>query len=568
MDPIIETLVNTFASEHELDALRVPDRFERFANYCVVAGRGVEESFDVEDVTVDGNEVGIDGLAVQVNGRIVTDPEEVDGLAATNGYLDVRFIFVQAKISESFSAAAVEMMGRAIKDFFGDGELATSEFLKRSLAIKKVIYDRATLFRKGNPAVEAFMVTTGRWHEPLVVRHSMTKLKEELRGTRLFGNIEVEPVDADNLNERWRRANEPPEAVIAFDRRATMESVIGGVESAYVGLLKGTEFLKLIENDDGGLRSSLFEDNVRDFQGLDIQVNKSMGRTIDSADFARFAVLNNGVTVVARKVTSVGDAVTVSDYQIVNGCQTANVIHEHRDRAAEGGFWVPVKIVATDDEDLITEIVMATNSQTAISTEELNSRSRFERRLEKFFEATGAGTDRGLRYERRSRQYAGDSSVPAARVITRRMLVRSYVSMYLEQPHRATGYVTELIRGLGVSLFVDTDKPEPYYASGLAHWKLDNMFQGRIDRSLKPARWYLLMAFRHLALDGEPLAPPSSSQATRQAKKVREALENDPRALALFQKAAVLIQKELAGHLDRDSLRAERPVTLLKAALP
>jgi hypothetical protein len=119
MDTIIENLVKKFSEEHGFADRGVEDQFERFSNYCVVATRGTEESFDVEDVTVDGSEVGIDGLAIQVNGRIVTDPDEVAGLAQTNGWLEVNFIFVQAKTSENFDSGAVEKMARAIKDFWG-----------------------------------------------------------------------------------------------------------------------------------------------------------------------------------------------------------------------------------------------------------------------------------------------------------------------------------------------------------------------------------------------------------------------------------------------------------------
>jgi AIPR protein len=563
MDRIIKNLVDKFSAQHGLQALGLDRQFEHFANYCIVATRGPEETFDVGDVTVDGNEVGIDGLAIQINGRIVTDSDEVDGLARTNGYLEVNFIFVQAKTAEGFDIGAVEKMARAIKDFFHEEpDLPSSEFLDRCRSIKEAVYSDATLFRQRNPIVEAFMVTTGRWDEPSVIRASMTAMIQELMDTRLFADVQVAPVDADDLNDRYRRASAPPEATVTFDRRSTLPAKIGGVDSAYVGIMQGAEFLKLIEDDEGRLRASLFEDNVRDFQGSSNPVNHSMATTIESDNFPRFAVLNNGVTVIARRVSTVGDEVTVFDYQIVNGCQTANVIHANAKHARAEGFWVPVKIVATGDEELITEIVTATNSQTPVTAEDLQSRSRFERRLEQYFESTG-----GLRYERRSRQYTRDSTVPAARVITRRVLVRSYVSFCLDQPHRATGYVTDLLRALGTSHFVDAHRLEPYYASALAYWKLDNMFQTRIPRELKPARWYLLMAFRHLALGGEPLGNLDSKKAARQASKLSKALEDDAKAFRLFTDAASVVRDVLAGQLDRDQLRGERPVSAMKAAL-
>jgi len=139
--------------------------------------------------------------------------------------------------------------------------------------------------------------------------------------------------------------------------------------------------------------------------------------------------------------------------------------------------------------------------------------------------------------------------------------------MWLSQPNRATGYVSELLQAQGAKHFVNDHKLEPYYASALAHWKLENMFQTRIERDLKPARWYLLMAFRHLALDGEPPTMPQAAQAVRQGTRVRKALEDDAKAFALFRTAAELIRAELGGQIDRDQLRGERPLAQLRSAL-
>jgi hypothetical protein len=56
--------------------------------------------------------------AIIANGVLVTSPEEVEGLGAQNGFLEVTFIFVQAKRSGSFSEAAIGTFALAVKDFF------------------------------------------------------------------------------------------------------------------------------------------------------------------------------------------------------------------------------------------------------------------------------------------------------------------------------------------------------------------------------------------------------------------------------------------------------------------
>lgn len=75
------------------------------------------------------------------------------------------------------------------------------------------------------------------------------------------------------------------------------------------------------------------------------------------------------------------------------------------------------------------------------------------------------------------------------------------------------------------------------------------------------------MAFRHLALEGEPSGKPESAKAAKQAAKVRKALEDDRTAFAHFTKAATVVWNVLIDQLGRDQLRSEGPVALLRKAL-
>ena len=107
MDLVTQSLMNTFQAEECLSA-KMPeaDLFEHFVNFCVVSNEYGEE-FDVEEIhTGGGDDLGIDGLAVIVNGALVEDSEEVDDLATLNKYLEVEFIFCQAKPSRGGTSPA------------------------------------------------------------------------------------------------------------------------------------------------------------------------------------------------------------------------------------------------------------------------------------------------------------------------------------------------------------------------------------------------------------------------------------------------------------------------------
>src|SRR5689334_12246426 len=104
MDPVTKSYMNEFRDSFDLSRLHESTLFEYFANYCVLSPQ-LSGHFDLDDFAVglDGN-VGIDGLAIIVNGRHVTTSEDIDLLLNANDYLDVAFELVQAKSTSSFDA--------------------------------------------------------------------------------------------------------------------------------------------------------------------------------------------------------------------------------------------------------------------------------------------------------------------------------------------------------------------------------------------------------------------------------------------------------------------------------
>jgi hypothetical protein len=554
MDKITKSLMEEFLAVQELTHLSEADGFERFANYCVISSEH-SDSIDIEEVSSPNSEVGIDGIAVLVNGVLVTDPEEVEGLAQQNGYLEVNLIFIQAKRSESFSESAIGTFAFAVRDFFSEHpSLPETDFLKRYLAIKEAIYEQSTKFSRGLPRLQMFFVTTGKWMDDQVLASRIATEKTSLEELTLFEDVAVVPIGAQELQKLYFRTKNPVEREFIFPNRVTLPE-IDGVSEAYLGVIPAKEYLKLVTDDAGQIRKSLFYDNVRDYQG-DNPVNRDIAATLQSDASERFAILNNGVTIVARELRTTGDKLYVKDYQIVNGGQTTHVLFNERDGLDES-VTVPIKVVSTGSEDLITEVVTATNSQTAIKAEELNARAEFERRLEQFFAAYPE--PQRLYYERRSKQY-DSQEVERVRIISRQQMVRSFASTYLDEPHRATGYVPQLMVQLGDELFNDIHRLEPYYASAYAYYKLEFFWRNQqLDRSFKPGRWQILMAARHIA-NGGLRAPLNSTKISSEANALCEYLWDDEKALELFKTAADIVRDATVDIWDRDIMR-NQPTT-------
>ena len=116
--------------------------------------------------------------------------------------------------------------------------------------------------------------------------------------------------------------------------------------------MPANDYLRLISDDSGNLIRGLFYDNVRDFQG-DNPVNKEIDHTIKTGSRDLFVLLNNGVTIVAERLSKTGDQFTIEDYQVVNGCQTSHVLFNNRS-IITNSIQIPIKLIVSDNIEVVT----------------------------------------------------------------------------------------------------------------------------------------------------------------------------------------------------------------------
>lgn len=157
-------------------------------------------------------------------------------------------------------------------------------------------------------------------------------------------------------------------------------------------------------------------------------MNNEIRTTLQSDRKRRFVLMNNGVTIIARNMTHTGSKFVIEDFQIVNGCQTSHVLFDHASNLDESVL-VPLRLIWTQEEDVIEDIIHATNKQTEVTF----AITDFARQLEAFFKTFPDG--RKLYYERRSRQYDG-LSIEKTRVVLQTNAVRSFAGMFLGETSR------------------------------------------------------------------------------------------------------------------------------------
>lgn len=117
MNKIIHSLLTKFTDEFELSKLGEATQFEHFCNFAICS-KLFRGSFDLSDVhTGSGNDCGIDGILLLVNGRIITDVDQVNDIADCSSYLDVDICFIQAKTSASFSSSEMWTFINGVKSF-------------------------------------------------------------------------------------------------------------------------------------------------------------------------------------------------------------------------------------------------------------------------------------------------------------------------------------------------------------------------------------------------------------------------------------------------------------------
>lgn len=530
MDRITQSMIDSFKNNQSLNMDDASELFEYFVNYCVVNNIYGSDDFDLEEITTGKATQGIDGIAIIVNQKFVNTIEDIDTLIEYNKSISVKFVLIQAKTSSSFDNTEIGNMLTYSKLFFSDD---TSMFhtpeMQHFIELKEYIFSKGDKLKK-NPELFLFYVTLGTWTEDENLQATISVGKESLRGTNLFSNISFEPCGSEKIQDLYRKTKEKLKSTFKFEKRITMYS-INDDEVGYSGVLPFKEFKKLII-DENGATKAVFEDNIRDYLGPNPDVNKNITETIKTGNVNAFSMLNNGITVVTSSIIISGDIATIEDYQIVNGCQTSNVLIENMD-SVEGidELIIPIRIIATKDENLKNDITRATNSQTAIKKDQLEALSTFQKKLEEYYK-TYRDED-ALVYERRTGQYR-DSNIPNNRIVTIAMQIKTVAAMFLDEPSGVSGQYGTVAKRVGNKIFKTADKEIIYYVSSLALYKIENLFKThKIDKKYRRARYHAMMLFRML-VSTEEMPRFNARKMENYCKSILEVLENNTECERIF----------------------------------
>lgn len=565
MDRITKNYLQEFINENSLESLNDSQKFEHFSG-AIVTSTHYTELFSSFDISIGGgDDCGLDCFAILINGSLVNDVDEVQNLYETNGFIECTFVITQSESSSSFNSQKVGAIENGIMDIFSEKpEMPQNNAIKTKIQIINKIYSLSSKFRNGNPSLYIYYLTTGSWNEDRNLVQRKKRLIKTISSLTLFKDVSFEYLGAYEIQNLYRQMRNSIEREIQFINKTTLPDLPPEyeVQQAYSGFLQINEFLKLIHNDREEIIHSIFYDNVRDFQewnGINIDIKETL---IDSNKYVLFPLLNNGITLVAKKIDVTGNKFLIKDYQIVNGCQTSHVIHSSKDELIEG-MLIPIKLIATENEDVKNSITKATNRQTEITEEQLFALSDFPKRLEQYF--TTFTDNKKLYYERRSKQYNFNPDVEKVRVINSTILIRSFAAMFLNLQHRTTRNYKLLQKQIGKDIFKDDHKLEMYYISAYAYYKMEYLFRSQIlSPTLKAARFALLMIFKELAMNN--LKQPqyfNSKDMEKYCNRMMDILWDNERCKNLFIESSKIILEISGDNYSTDFVRTDSFTNLI-----
>lgn len=416
----------------------ISEYFEFFSASQILKNQGLSDDEVDNGIVGKGLDGGCDSIYLFLNNLLIT-PDVVEHISAPKDSI-LEMIIIQSKKTTSFGEDAV-MKWKTISGNLLDLSKTTTDFTAR---YNTDILEAFTTFRDTYTRLitsrvklkfRFYYATLASELHPNVIQQA-EELKDTIKG--LFPNavVEVTFVDSDTLFEMYN-------AVI--ENRVNLKFAdipISPNQKNYVALVDLKSYFNFIVNDEGDVRKSFFDSNVRDYQGKN-NVNSSISETLHRADDNDFWWLNNGVTVLASEATLVNNReLQIVNPEIVNGLQTSmeiyNYFSENREALESEKRSILLRIIVPDNEESRDQIIFATNNQTNIPKATLRVTDPIHLQIEMYFKS------RGLFYDRRKNYYKNQGRKPAE-IVGVSFLAQCLITIFLKKPDYARARPSTLL---------------------------------------------------------------------------------------------------------------------------
>lgn len=456
----------------------ISDYFEFFSASQILKNQGLSDDEVDNGIVGKGLDGGCDSIYLFLNNLLIT-PDVVEHISAPKDSI-LEMIIIQSKKTTSFGEDAV-MKWKTISGNLLDLSKTTTDFTARYNAdvLEAFTTFRDTYTRLITSRVKLkfrfYYATLASELHPNVIKQA-EELKETIKG--LFPNavVEVTFVDSDALFDMYN-------AVI--ENRVNLKFAdipISPNQKNYIALVDLKSYFNFIVNDEGDVRKSFFDSNVRDYQGKN-NVNSSISETLHRADDNDFWWLNNGVTVLASEATLVNNReLQIVNPEIVNGLQTSmeiyNYFSENREALESEKRSILLRIIVPDNEESRDQIIFATNNQTNIPKATLRVTDPIHLQIEMYFKS------RGLFYDRRKNYYKNQGRKPAE-IVGVSFLAQCLITIFLKKPDYARARPSTLLNDEKTynELYEKNNNLEVFYRVALLGKKIQKNVRSGSDYS-------------------------------------------------------------------------------------
>ena len=430
---ILERIISERSAESE-DSLSTSEYFEIYSASEILKDFDLTYDDILYGIVGNGGDGGIDSIYTFLNGEPFKEDTEVN---YNQKKYHIELIIIQSKTSPSFKEDAIIKFRETTQDLFNLAH-PPENFISR---YNEDLIDKVKLFRtlysklaRTFPKLQIryFYVTQGTQAHPNVSDKTI-KLQSDVLQMFSGAEFSFKFIGAAELLQMTR--NIPSSSRVL----EVAESPIGTLSGSYICLVSLSKYYEFI-SDSGALARSIFESNVRDYQGS-VVVNTGIRKTLENRDSDNFWYLNNGVTIITPRAVLAGKQLTIEDPQIVNGLQTSHEIYLHfseLESALRDDRAVLVRVICEENEEARDRIIRATNSQTAIPPASLRSSDEIHRNIEDFLKPNGF-------YYDRKKNYYKNQGKPISKIISIPYMAQAMMAITLLKPDSARARPSTLI---------------------------------------------------------------------------------------------------------------------------
>ena len=227
MNKIIGSFLDVHKKEYAIESWSTEDAFEHFIDKCIV-NKYSNERFDPSEIMTDPGEKGLDGVAICVNGRVITSIDELESIHKESKTLEVRFIFIQSKTSESFDGDEMGTFIYGVKAFFAEEHLRpkTNEKMENLIRVKDKVYEFSVDMPIA-PVLDLYYVCCGKWDSTNGLQARIDLDIKPLMDTQDFSTVSFFPYDSEKIILSYKELKKKLVVPLLWKRRSRFKILRG-----------------------------------------------------------------------------------------------------------------------------------------------------------------------------------------------------------------------------------------------------------------------------------------------------------------------------------------------------